>query len=131
MENREMTMQDKTEVQTQAEPTQEGPVFTPAVDIFENEEELVLVADMPGVSKDGVNIDLEDNQLRIHGKVETKTHGNPLVREYPVGDFMRSFTLSNLIDQSKIEANLKNGVLRVVLPKQEAAKPRKIAVKAV
>ncbi len=130
MTDKELNVQDKKEVEAKGELTKAGPAFTPNVDIFENEDALFLVADMPGVSKDGVEIHLEENQLSIRGQVVSQTLGNSLFTEYPTGDFVRTFTLSNIIDQSKIEASVKNGVLRVVLPKSEVSKPRKIAVKA-
>jgi HSP20 family protein len=128
MTDKALLVQDKKELETKGELTKTAPVFTPAVDIFENKEALILVADMPGVSKDGVEIHIEDNQLGIRGQIAAENLGSPLIEEYPTGDYMRTFTLSNLIDQSRIEAGMKNGVLRVVLPKAEAAKPRKITI---
>lgn len=131
MTDKELQVQDKKEVEAKGELTKTGAVFTPNVDIFENEDALVLVADMPGVNKEGVELHLEENQLSIRGHLLSQTPGTPLFTEYPTGDFVRTFTLSNIIDQSKIEASIKNGVLRVVLPKSDVGKPRKIAVKAV
>lgn len=128
MTDNTLQVQDKKELETKGELTKTSPVFTPVVDILENKEALILVADMPGVSKDGVEIHIEDNQLGIRGQIVAENLGGPLIEEYPTGDYMRTFTLSNLIDQSKIEASMKNGVLRVVLPKAEAAKPRKITI---
>lgn len=129
MADKELQVQDKKELEAAGEPTKAGAVFTPAVDIFENQDEIILVADMPGVGKDGADIHLEENQLRIRGTVSTEVPGTLLISEYPSGDFVRTFTLSDAIDQSKIEAGMKDGVLRVRLPKSEATKPRKIAVK--
>jgi len=130
MTDKELKVQDKKEVEAKGELTKAGAAFTPNVDIFENEDALFLVADMPGVSKDGVELHLEENQLSIRGQVASQTPATPIFTEYPTGDFVRIFTLSNIIDQSKIEASVKNGVLRVVLPKSDVGKPRKIAVKA-
>lgn len=123
--------QHKREMETRGEMTQTRPVFVPAVDIYENDGALVLVADMPGVDRSGVELHLEENQLTIRGRVAAETDcGDPLYSEYRSGDFFRNFTLSNVIDQEKIEATMKNGVLTVILPKAEAARPRQIAVKA-
>ncbi len=123
--------QQKREIETKSEMTQTRPVFAPAVDIYESDGALVLVADMPGVDRSGVELHLEENQLTIRGRVvEEKDSGDPLYSEYRSGDFFRSFTLSNVIDQEKIEATMKDGVLTVILPKAEAARPRQIAVTA-
>ena len=131
MDSKQLQAKDKKELQTKFETTQTSPVFVPAVDIYETDDSLVLLADMPGVSNQGVEIHLEDNELTIRGKVAEEPSGlNPIYTEYRSGDYYRSFTLSNVIDQDKIEALMKNGVLKVVLPKAEEAKPRKIEVKA-
>ena len=131
MDSRQLQAKDKQELKTKSETTQTRPVFVPPVDIYETNDALVLLADMPGVSNDGVEIHLEDSELTIRGKVgEEPSDLNPIYTEYRSGDYYRSFTLSNVIDQEKIEATMKNGVLKVVLPKAEAAKPRKIEVKA-
>ena len=130
-ESRQLQPHEKKEVETKAELTQTRPVFVPAVDIYETNDALVLLADMPGVSNDGVEIHLEDNELTIRGKVKEEKKGHaPLYTEYRSGDYFRRFTLSNIIDQDKIEAVMKDGVLKVMLPKAEAAKPRQIQVKA-
>lgn len=129
MTDKDLQVQEKQELQTKAESTRNVPMFVPAVDIYESENELTLVADMPGVPIDGVDIDLKDDQLTIRGKAATEEQsGTVLLREYAVGDYYRQFTLSNAIDREKIAAAMKDGVLTVVLPKAEAAKPRKIAV---
>lgn len=114
------------------EQTRPGPVFTPAVDIFETENELVVLADMPGVSSDGLNISLENDLLTIEGVVDdqTKPQEKILLQEYLLGRYWRQFTLGEAVDRDKIEATMTNGRLRLVLPKSEAAKPRKIEVKA-
>ena len=128
---KEMTPRQKQEL-AGAESTRPGLVFTPAVDIFETEKEITLLADMPGVSNEGVHIHLEENQLTIRGEVaaESSGSGTPVYTEYRSGDYYRTFTLSNIINQSKIEASMKDGVLTVVLPKAEEAKPRQISVSA-
>lgn len=129
MVDNELINKDKQEIQTDGELTKEGLYFTPSVDIYENEEAIILTADMPGVNNESVDIHLEDSTLRIQGHVARGKIANPLVEEYRIGDYIRTFTLSNLIDQENIQASMKNGVLRLELPKSEAAKPRKITVK--
>ena len=104
--------------------------FTPRVDILELENELVLYADLPGVKPEDVNIRFENGELVIHGQCPQRQEGvNYLACEYGIGDFYRVFTIGSEIDSGKISAELKNGVLTVHLPKTEAVKPKKIAVK--
>jgi len=106
--------------------------FRPAVDIVERTDELVILADMPGVKPDQVDIHFEDATLRIHGHAEPR--GEPdrknLLDEYAVGDFYREFHVSEAIDSPRISAEMHDGVLVLHLPKVEAAKPRKIEVSA-
>ncbi|NSW85159.1 MAG: Hsp20/alpha crystallin family protein [Syntrophobacteraceae bacterium] len=130
MEDKDLQLQEKKELQTKAESTRDVPVFVPAVDIYESESALTVVADMPGVSADSLDIDLDNDQLTIRGTAATQeSEGSVLLQEYSVGDYYRQFTLSDAIDRSKIEATMKDGVLKVVLPKAEAARPRKITVR--
>jgi HSP20 family protein len=132
MADKELQVREKRELQTDAEHTKPGAVFTPAVDIFESEEEITLLADMPGVTSDGVTIDLHNDELKLTGEVEAPGVENEtyLLREYETGRFHRHFSLSDRIDQSKISASIRDGVLRLVLPKVEKAKPRRIEVKS-
>jgi HSP20 family protein len=120
----------KAEVTTPAEQMMPGPVFTPAVDIFETDTEIALVADMPGVKAGDLNIDLRESILTLSGDVKSPEGADEvdILREYRTGKYYRQFTLSQLIDQSKIGAELKDGALRLKLPKVEAATPRRIAV---
>lgn len=125
-----LELRGKKEMESKGELTRRCPVFIPAVDIFENNEALVLIADMPGVTNDGVEIHLEENELTIRGRVtEEQEDLMHVYTEYRSGDYYRSFTLSNVIDQQMIEANMKDGVLKIILPKAETAKPRQITVK--
>ncbi len=103
----------------------------PAVDIYETEEALTLEADMPGVSPEGIRIDLKDDQLTLNGEVLDSggDRERVLLKEYETGNYSRQFALGEVIDQSKITAQLKNGVLTLVLPKVEKAKPRRIEIK--
>jgi HSP20 family protein len=107
-------------------------MYSPQVDIVERKEDIVVTADMPGVDEKSVDINLEKNVLTIYGRVDDERFEKyqPLHTEYGIGDYQRVFTLSDEIDRDKIQASVKNGVLKVVLPKAEAVKSRKIAVKA-
>jgi len=110
--------------------TRDNPVFTPRVDILETDHELTLFADMPGVKPDGVDIRFEKGELTVHGRCAPRTGaGNAVWQEYGVGDFFRTFSVSEAIDPDKITAELKQGVLTVHLPKREAVKPKKITIK--
>lgn len=131
-DSKELKVREKQEVSSPAEQTRPGLVFTPAVDIFENDKEIVLLADMPGVQAKTLNIDLRDNTLTLDGEVEPFEGANEedVLVEYEVGKYYRQFTLSEVIDQQKIDAKLTDGVLRLSLPKVEKAAPRTISVQA-
>lgn len=117
---------------TGAERTRDRLVFVPRADVYETVEAIFVVADVPGVDKNSLDITLEKDVLTINGYVEPAyPEGHNLAHcEYRVGDFVRAFTLGDQIDQDGIEATVRNGVLRVRLPKVAEATPRKIAVKA-
>ena len=123
---------DKEEVTSTAEQTKSGLTFTPTVDIFETENEITLLADMPGVKAENLDINLNKDILTFSGEVESPEKENEvnLLREYFTGRYFREFTLSDNIDRSNIHAELKDGVLRLNLPKAKKATPRKITVKA-
>jgi HSP20 family molecular chaperone IbpA len=131
-ESKEIKVKEKKEVATQGEQTKPGPTFSPEADIFETDKEIVMLADLPGVNPSDLTIDLRDNTLTIVGEVQTVTNPDEesVIIEYEVGRYLRRFTLSEMIDQSKIEARLEEGVLRLTLPKVEKATPRKITVNA-
>jgi HSP20 family molecular chaperone IbpA len=130
-ESKDIQVKDKQEVTSPAEQTKPGPVFSPDVDIFENEKEIVLLADMPGVKADDLNIDLRDDTLTLTGEVADDADAGEegIVVEYQTGRYVRQFSLSEVVDQEKIDAKLEDGVLRLTLPKVEKATPRKITVK--
>jgi HSP20 family protein len=134
-ESQEIQVQDteKQVAETEGERTRDRPAFVPRADIYETDEAIHLVADMPGVSQESLDITLEKGVLTLNGTVEPETpEGYSLVyAEYRVGDYVRSFSLSDEIDQETIEATLKDGVLRLTLPKITEARTRKIAVRAV
>lgn len=115
-----------------AERTRARKAYVPQADIFETSDAIVVVADMPGVDENSVDITLEKNVLSINGFVEwTQPENYSLAyAEYEVGDYFRRFTLSDEVDQENIQATVKNGVLRLHLPKAGPALARKISVKA-
>jgi HSP20 family molecular chaperone IbpA len=130
-EAKEIQVKPKHEVTSPAEQTTPGVVFTPSVDIFETERELTLLADLPGVTPENLTIDLRENTLTLTGDVNPfeRAHEEDILIEYEIGKYYRQFSLSNVIDQGKIDAKLTDGVLRLTLPKVEEAKPRKIEVR--
>ena len=136
IENKELQAQDveKQEVETGqgTERTRARKAYVPRVDICETENDMIVLADMPGVDESSVDITLEKGVLTLNGWVESAQPGNYSLAyaEYEEGDYQRSFTLSNEVDQENIEATVKNGILRLRLPKAGPAKTKKIAVKA-
>lgn len=129
--SKDLQVKPKQELTSQTEQTRPGLIFTPSVDIFETDREITLLADMPGVSADRLTIDLRENTLTLTGEVEPFEEANEedVLIEYEIGKYYRQFNLSNVIDQSKIDAKLNDGVLRLSLPKVEAVTPRKIEIK--
>lgn len=116
----------------QAETTHSRRVFIPRTDIIEKADSIILIADMPGVDEQNVDITLEKGVLTMHGTVNAEAYHQDYrvaYAEYGIGDFRRSFTVTDEIDQDKIEATVKDGVLRLILPKAEKTKPKKITVK--
>jgi HSP20 family protein len=113
------------------EQTRPGPIYLPAVDIFENDNCIAVLADMPGVKASDLKVDLRENVLTLSGHVadSDSSSASSVLREFEAGTYFRQFTLSEVIDQSKIDAKLTDGVLRLELPKLERAKPRQITVK--
>ena len=104
-------------------------LFNPPIDIYETSEGLVLYADLPGVSSDGLDLQVQDNRLALFGRVKDESSGLDIVHEeYKVGDFLRSFILSDEVDHERISARLNNGVLRVELPRAKRSEPRRIEV---
>ena len=130
MEEKEMVRQEKKEVKRTGEEMRPGPVFIPAVDILENQNEIMILADMPGVDGKDVDIDLRNDVLTIRGSIGPVEDEKevPVYSEYGWGDYFRQFTLAETIDQNKISAKMENGVLRLNLPKKEKVKPKKIEV---
>ena len=131
-DSKALEAKEKQETSTSAEPTKPGRIFAPAVDIFETEREITLVADMPGVKAENLDIDLREDTLTLAGDVSDPEAvvEEDVIREYYTGKYFRQFSLSEVIDQAKIDAKLNDGVLRLSLPKVEKAAPRKITVTA-
>jgi len=127
----ELQVQKKREQERREETTIPARVFVPNVDIHETQDALTVILEMPGVAKDNISVRVEDGVLNVEGRLDlSKYQGlRPLYTEYNIGHYSRSFQLSSKIDQSKIGAALKDGVLSLTLPKVEEAKPRKIDVK--
>lgn len=127
----ELQVQKKRELENKEETTIPARVFVPAADIFEAENDLTVILEMPGVEKSNVDVHVEDGVLNVEGRLDlTKYQGlQPLYTEYNIGHYSRSFRLSSEIDQNKIAAEMKDGVLSLKLPKVEEAKPRTIEVK--
>lgn len=125
-------LEKRTASGEQPELTHGGRTYVPDVDILEKPDELLLLADVPGARADGIDISYERGLLTIHARVESrqKEDTNFILREYGVGDFVRSFQVGEGIDGGRIQAEYRHGVLTLHLPKLEAAKQRKIKVKA-
>lgn len=102
---------------------------TPPVDIYENGDALIVTADLPGVSKENLDVRVENNLLTIRGKPSHLAPGDPIYREYELASFFRQFELNEKVDQANISAELQHGVLTLRLPKAQEAKPRKIEVR--
>lgn len=105
--------------------------LTPAVDIFETDEGLTLVADVPGVDKEHLRLDIDQGVLTIEGLASHADQGDQVLQEFGASGYFRQFRLPDTLDTDRTEAELKDGVLRLYMPKAEAAKPKKIAIKTV
>jgi HSP20 family protein len=122
--------QQQVPAQPQREETRSDERYvTPPVDIYETPEGLVVKADLPGVTKEGLDVRVENNLLSIRGKAAHIAAGDPVYREYGLFNFFRQFELNEKVDQQKISAELKHGVLTLTLPKAEEATPRRIDVR--
>ena len=127
----ELQVQEKRELQKKDEQTIPSRVFLPTTDIFETDEALTVVMEMPGVDKANIHIGVENDVLTVDGRIDFSKYEKlqPVHTEYNIGHYRRSFTLSSTrINQDKIQAKMKDGVLSLTLPKAEQTKPRRIAV---
>jgi HSP20 family protein len=128
----EIATKEKQQLSKGQEQTRPGRYYVPEVNIYEFEDSLKLWADMPGVKDKDVDVTLKDGMLTLVGKVSTELYNGlrPLYTEYNIGNYYREFVLNEDIDESKIHAMMRNGVLELTLPKKEHAKPRRIEVQA-
>ena len=126
----ELAVRDKQELASQDEKTVPGRYYVPFADIYETDEALCVVMEMPGVEKKDLEVALENGVLRIDGRIDFSKYDGmePVYTEYNVGHYTRSFTPSNKIDQEKISAQLEDGVLTLTLPKAKEAQPRRISI---
>ena len=127
---KELEVREKQAVEASSgEPTWSGKFFTPAADIFSNDDAITLVLDMPGVTQGDLDVDLREGVLTVVGKVaDEPVEYRLLQQEYEIGGYLRRFNISDKIDRDGIAATLNDGVLTVLLPKAEESKPRKIEV---
>jgi HSP20 family protein len=125
-----LEVKEKKEVVSKEEKTVPARSFLPTTDIYETEEALTVVMEIPGVEKKDIDVDLENDVLRVEGRNDfSKYEGlEPLYTEYNVGHFARAFTLSRKIDQQQISAQVEDGVLTLTLRKAKEAQPRRIAI---
>jgi HSP20 family molecular chaperone IbpA len=125
-----MAVREKQELAKKEERTIPGRTFVPVADIYETDDALTVVMEMPGVEKKDVSIALENDLLRVEGQIDfSKYQGmEPVYTEYLVGHYARGFTLSNKVDRDAISAQLEDGVLTLTLPKAKESMPRRIAV---
>ena len=127
-----MTAEKKELQKSQNETSRTRKTYSPRADVYEQNDRFVIVADLPGIGAEGLDIDLEKNILTIRGKADSEqTEGYRLAyREYEEGDYERRFILSSEVDREKIEATFTHGVLKLAIPKAEASLARKITVRA-
>jgi HSP20 family protein len=130
-DQQELQVQQKREVEKPQEATRPMRAFLPTADIFETDEALTVLLEMPGVDRDDIEVSVESGVLSIEGKINfAKYEGlQPIYSEYNIGPYRRTFRLSTRIEQDRIRAELQDGVITLVLPKAEEAKPRRIEVK--
>jgi HSP20 family molecular chaperone IbpA len=128
---KEMEIQKQEMVPEETERTRECQCFIPKADIYEISDDIIILMDMPGINENAIDITLEKNVLNVKGfaQMDDREGYSLVFAEYETGDFERSFRISDSIDQERIEAIFKNGVLELTLPKAEEAKTRKIEVK--
>ena len=129
-EAKEMAVREKKELVAKEEKTVPGRYFVPYADIYETDEALTVVLEMPGVEKKDLDVDVEKDVLRVDGRIDFSKYKDmePVYAEYNVGHYARSFALGSAIDQEKIAASLEDGVLTLTLQKAKHAQPRKIAI---
>ena len=130
-DQQELAVREKRELATKEEKTVPGRFFVPAADVFETEDALTVVMEVPGVTRQAVEIELKEGVLRVEGRIDAAKYGGlePVYTEYNVGHWSRAFAPSDAVDQERIGAQLEDGVLTLTLPKTAEARPRRIAVR--
>jgi HSP20 family protein len=128
--SQELAVREKQELAQQEEKTVPGRYYMPAADIFETDDALTLMLEMPGVTKNNVDVQIENDVLRVEGKIDYSAYKDiePVYTEYKVGHYARAFTLSNKIDRDAITARVEDGVLTLTLPMAKEALSRRIAI---
>ena len=129
-DSQQVAPREKQEVSAKDEQTVPGRFYTPATDIYETDEALTVVMEIPGVDREHVNVSLENKRLRVEGRIDLTSYEGlePVYTEYGVGNYARSFELSNKVDRNGISAEVTDGVLTLTLPKIMEAEPRRIPV---
>lgn len=125
-----LQVQDKKELATREEKTVPLRYYVPSTDIHESEDALIIVMEMPGVDRKDVEVRIEEDVLRVEGRIELSKYSGlePLYTEYGVGHYARNFSLSNRIDKDGVDARLDDGILTLTLKKVKEAMPRRISV---
>ena len=129
-DQQELAVREKRELAEREERTVPGRFYVPQADVYETEEALTVVMEMPGVDRKDVGVELKEGVLRVEGRIDFSKYSGmePVYTEYNVGHYGRSFTLSDRVDQERIAAQLEDGVLTLTLPKTAEARPRRIAI---
>jgi HSP20 family molecular chaperone IbpA len=129
-DQQELAVRGKQELAAKEERTVPGRFYVPYTDVYETEEALTVVMEMPGVSREAVNIELKEDVLRVEARIDFSKYGGmePVYTEYNVGHWTRSFTVSDKVDRERIAATLEDGVLTLTLPKTPESRPRRISV---
>ncbi len=129
-DQQELAVREKRELAAKEERTVPGRFYVPPTDVYETEDALTVVMEVPGVDREAVDIELKEDVLRVAGRIDFSKYGGmePVYTEYNVGHYARSFALSDRVDQERIAAQLEDGVLTLTLPKMAEARPRRIAV---
>jgi HSP20 family protein len=129
-DSQELEVCAKKELVTKEESTVPTRYYVPSTDIYETQDALTVVMEMPGVGKEDITVALENDRLRVEGQIAFSKYDGlePVYTEYNVGHYTRAFTLSNKIDQEKISAQVEDGVLTLTLPKVKEAQPRRISI---
>ena len=129
-QQQELAVREKRELAAKEERTVPGRFFVPHTDVYETEDALTVVMEVPGVPREAVEIELKDDVLRVEGRIDPSRYGGlePVYTEYSVGHWARSFSLSDRVDRERIGAQLEDGVLTLTLPKTAEARPRRIEV---